>query len=139
MAPPKMKKVPRVSSSLTANEGIRVVEDVFEVQVPLEPDEEDEQAQHEHDVADPGDQEGLLGRRGRRGLGIPEADEQVGAQPHQLPEDEHLEVVRCQDQAEHHADEQGYIGVVAALLLALLVHVADGVDDHQGERRTTPR
>jgi len=109
-----------------------IVEDVLVVQVPAEADEEDEQAEHEHYVADPGDQEGLLGRGGRGGLGVPEPDEQVGTQADQLPEDEHLQVVGRQDQAQHDADEQGYDRVVPALLLSLLVHVAYGVNDDQG-------
>ena len=48
----------------------------------------------------------FLAARGRGGPLEPEPDEQVGAETDQLPEDEQLEEVVRQDQAEHDADEQ---------------------------------
>src|SRR3546814_1473749 len=43
--------------------------------------EHDHQPDHEGEVADPVDHEGLFRRRWWRRAGVPEADQQVGAQP----------------------------------------------------------
>ena len=71
-----------------------------------EGDEHEHDRQAQADVADPVDDERLLRRGGRAGLGLPETDEQVGGQADALPADVEQQVVICQDQDEHDGDEQ---------------------------------
>jgi len=76
------------------------------------------------------DQEGLLARLGRRWPFEPEADEQVRAQPHQLPADVEQQEVVGQHQDQHGEDEQVEQGEKAGIAL-VLSHVTDGVDVDQ--------
>ena len=86
--------------------------------------------QDEAGVADAVDDEGLLaGVRSRTAL-VPEADQQVGAQPHPLPADEHQQVVVGQHQHQHGGHEQVEVGEEARVA-GVAVHVADGIDVHQ--------
>ena len=91
---------------------------------------EHEDADHESEVADAVAEEGFL-----RGIGggvflIPVADEQVGAEADQLPEDEgHDEVVRQHD-AGHREHEEREAGEVAGLRFIVL-HVSEREDVDQ--------
>ena len=105
-------------------------EDVFEIQGAEGP-EDDEHAQQEAEVADTVDHEGLLARVGRRLLLIPEADEQIGTQPHAFPTHEHQQEVVGAHQQEHVEDEEVEIGEVAGEP-RVVVHVTHGVDVDQG-------
>ena len=106
----------------------------------LELAQQDEQTGHQAHVSETGDQEGLLGCGCRVGGGSvsivvpegPESDKQVGAQSHDLPEDEHLQEVAGDDQSEHSGQEQGDLGVVPRPPGSLLSHVSDGVHEDQG-------
>ena len=91
---------------------------------------DDEDANQEQDVAHAGDEEGLLRGLCRLGLVVPEADEKVRTQAHDLPEDQELEEVVRADRAEHAHGEQADLRVVAWLAL-LGVHVAEGVDEDE--------
>ena len=84
----------------------------------------------EAEVADPVDDEGLLGgARGRRLL-VPVADEEVAAQADRLPPDvQHQEVV-AQDQQQHAEHEEVQVGEEAPQA-PIAVHVADRVDVDQ--------
>ena len=66
----------------------------------------------EPEVAELGDPEGLHGRtRGGRPR-VPVADQEVGAQAHQLPEHEHLDEGWGEDEPEHREREERLVGVV---------------------------
>ena len=60
---------------------------------------------------------------------VPESDEQVARDAHELPEDEHLEEVRRGDEPEHAETEQRKQGEESAHR-AVLSHVAQTVDVH---------
>ena len=91
----------------------------------------DEDADEEAQVGEARDDEGLLRGGDRRGLRVVEADQEVGAHAHQLPEEIHLEDVRRHDQPHHAHREQRQEGVVA-LEAPLALHVAQRVDvDHE--------
>ncbi len=51
--------------------------------------------------------------RGGRTL-VPEADQEIRAEPDQLPEDEHLQESGSEHEAQHREDEERLVGVVAA-------------------------
>ena len=87
-------------------------------------------AEHETEIADAGDDEGLDGRRVRRRPLIPEADQQVGAETHPLPAEEELHEIVGRDQHQHAEGEQAEIAHEARDR-GIAVHVADGIDmDH---------
>ena len=89
-------------------------------------------AGHEAEIAELGDPERL--DRGARGRGpvVPVADQQIRAEADQLPEDEHLQKRRRQDEPEHREREQRVIGVVASERGArLVVQVSPRVDLHE--------
>ena len=89
--------------------------------------------EHEAEVADPVHQEGLDRRRaGRRPL-VPEADQQIGAQPDAFPAEEHLQEIVGAHQHQHGEGEQAEIGEEARYM-RIVGHVADGIDMDQ-ERR----
>ena len=98
-----------------------------------------EHADQEGEVADAVDDERLLARRGAGTLlVVVEADQEVGAEPHALPADEHDQVVVAQDQQQHRAHEQVQVGEVAAVA-RLVAHVADGVDVDQKPTKVTTK
>ena len=91
---------------------------------------EQEDADHEPEVADAVSQESFLGRFGSAVFGIPMADQNVGADPDQFPEDEHHgEVVGIND-AGHGEEEERQPGEVAGLAFIIL-HVAQREDVDQ--------
>ena len=98
--------------------------------------EEPKVGQHQHDrhrhaqVTDPVDHEGLLGRRRRGRLVLPEADQQVRGQADALPADEQHQVVVGEHQQQHRGDEQVEEPEEAAPPL-VVGHVADRVDVDQ--------
>ena len=61
------------------------------------------------------DPEGLLARVGRRFLQEPEADQQVAAQAHAFPADEHHDQVRGQHQRQHEEHEEIQVAEEAAV------------------------
>ena len=91
-------------------------------------------AGQETEVANPGDNEGLLGGVRGRFLVEPEPDEEVGAESHHLPEDEGEEEVIGEDQPQHGEGEEGHPGVVAVVARFIVGHVAQRVYlDHQAD------
>ena len=86
-------------------------------------------AGEEKHIPDPRDQEGLLGCCSSLRLLVPEPDEKVGAQPHQLPEYEHKQEIIGQHQAQHGADEERDYSVVPPFG-GVVVHVAQRVNSH---------
>ena len=89
----------RDSGAADLEHTLRLREDLAVVQ-GAEGGEDQEDPQGKSCVAHPGGDKGLLARVGRRIAPEPEADEQVRAQPYQLPaHEEHQEVVgQHQDQ-----------------------------------------
>ena len=95
----------------------------------------EEDADEEAQVGEARYDEGLLRGGDRLLLRVVEADQQVGADTHQLPEEVHLEDVRGDDQPHHAHREQRQEGVVA-LEAPLALHVAERVDvDHERDGR----
>ena len=92
--------------------------------------EHQERAEHEPDVADAVGDERLLARRGVRGVGVPERDEQVGARPHALPAEEGQHQVVAEHQQQHRGDEQVEVHEELGELRVPL-HVADRVEVDQ--------
>ena len=103
--------------------------------------EEDEDADEEPEVADAVDDEGLAPCV-RLGVVVePEPDEQVAAEAHPFPADEHRHQVVAEDEEQHRRDEQVEVGEVAPVP-GILVDVPDrvemdeeadaGDDQHQG-------
>ena len=102
----------------------------------VEAPERGEDAEHpeqEPVVADAVDDERLLARRGGVLPVEVVADEQVGAQAHALPPDEHEQEALRQDEREHREQEQVQVGEVPRIARVRLVvaHVADRVDVDQ--------
>ena len=97
-----------------------------------------EQGDGEAEVADAVDQERFLGRRRRRRLRMPEADQQVGADAHALPEGVGEDEVAGEDQPRHREDEQADHGEEPGVA-GVAGHVAGGVDGdeggHEGDHR----
>ena len=60
----------------------------------------------------------------------PEADEQVAAEAHAFPADEHQDDVGGEDQSEHEKDEQIQIGE-EAVVAVFVRHVAGGINVNQ--------
>src|SRR3972149_5941650 len=93
----------------------------------------------EAEVADLRDPERLhRGARRRGGLG-PVPDEQVGAEPDQLPEHEHLKEARREHEAEHREGEQRLVGVVAAERRRRLLAEGGGRGDPPAGGEQEPR
>jgi hypothetical protein len=98
--------------------------------MPLVQAEQDQDADHEAEITDAIGQEGFFAGLGGAGLLIPVADEQVGAQTDQLPEDEHHDQVPGQHDAGHGEHEERQRPEEARLALVVL-HVAEREDVHQ--------
>ena len=105
--------------------------------------EDQKDTQDEAEVADAIDHEGLLAGVCGEVLFVIEADEQVRAETHALPPDEHDDVVRAEHQQQHHEHEEIQVREEARVA-RLMGHVARGVDvneesdpryDHQHGRR----
>ena len=88
----------------------------------LMPDQE--HGDHESEVADPVHDEGLLAGVGVHLVAEPEADQQVGAETHAFPADEHDREARPQHQHQHEHHEEVEVREVARVPRVLL-HVAD--------------
>src|SRR4030095_10101386 len=86
-----------------------------------------EDPQDKPKIPHPIDNEGLLAGIGRRLPGEPEADQEVGAQPHPFPSQEHQQEIVPHDQEKHGEDEQIQIGKITLEAL-LAMHIADGID-----------
>ena len=86
--------------------------------------------QQKPEISHPIDDEGLGRRSAGRCALIPMADQEVGAQPDRLPEDEQLQEVVGHHQHEHRKSEQGDVGEEPGIA-ALAVHVADRIDVHE--------
>ena len=86
----------------------------------------DEEAQVPHPVY----QEGLLARRRRCRFLVPEPDQQIGAQPHQLPEHVEQEKVVYDDQAEHGEGEQRQEAEEPGVA-RIARHIPHGIQVHQ--------
>ena len=98
-------------------------------------EEKIDDCQQKADVADACNDECFLCRRRRRWAVVPETDEQIRRQPHQLPEDVHLHYVGGQHQPDHRGAEQGHIGVVPGETF-VAVHVTQGINlNHQADAR----
>ena len=92
---------------------VRELEELEEIEgARLVPEEHDA---HDHPrVARLGDPEGLDGGAGGLGPRVPVADEEIGAEPHQLPADEELDEVRREHQPHHREREERLVRVVPA-------------------------
>ncbi len=90
-------------------------------------DPEEEDADHEAEVADAVGEEGFFG--GIRGgvFFIPMSDEEVGAEADEFPEDECDNEVGGEDDAGHGEHEEGQAGEVAGLR-GIVFHVGEGED-----------
>jgi hypothetical protein len=86
-----------------------------------------ENAQREAEIPHAIDDERLHRGRIRRGLVIPEADQQIGGKTHALPAEEELEEIIGRHQHQHGEGEQRQIGEKARLAVVMR-HVADGID-----------
>src|SRR5437867_12990148 len=115
-------------------EGVRVQARHLALDLPEREGAEDipdhEDPDEEQDVAHASHEERLLRGRGGLGLRVPEAEEQVRAEAHDLPEDQELKEVVRTDGAEHAGREKADYRVVAGLAV-LLVHVAERVEENQ--------
>ena len=87
-------------------------------------------ADGEAHVADARDDERFFARVGRRFLQEPEADQQVAAQAHAFPSDEHHDQVRGQHQRQHEEHEQIQVAE-EAVVAAFVRHVAGRIDVDQ--------
>ena len=81
-------------------------------------------------VSDPVHDEGLLPRLRGGGALVPESDEEIGAEAHRFPAEEHQEEVVRQDQREHREREEVQVSEVPAVGL-LVPHVSHRVDVDQ--------
>ena len=97
----------------------------------VEQHEDREDAEQEAEIADAVDDEGLHGRRVGGILLVPEADEQIAREAHAFPAEEHLDEVVRRHQHEHGEGEERQIGEEARTV-RILVHVADGIEVHEG-------
>ena len=91
---------------LAGKELAKTFETVRSAEVPPCDPPEHENADHEAKVTDAVGEEGLLGGICCGVLFIPMSDEEVGAESDQLPEDEHHDEVRGEDDAGHGEHEQ---------------------------------
>ena len=111
---------------LEIHEGERV--DRREVEAPDDVAHE-HNAEQEETIGKAGEDERLLGCTYCTWLVIPEADEQVTRNAHEFPEDEHLEKVCRDDEAEHAETEQRKQREESPCG-SVFSHVADAVDVH---------
>ena len=108
---------------------IRRLQDGNEIQRP-EGREDQEHGDEEARVADPVHDERLLARVRVVPVLVPEADEQVRAEPHALPAHEHEREAGPEDEYEHEEDEEVEVREVAGIA-GIVAHVADGIDVDQ--------
>ena len=102
----------------------------------------DRTRQHEHqkntkceaEIADAVDDKGLHGSGHGRRLFEPEADQQIGGQPHAFPAKEHLDQIVGCHQHQHRESEQRQIGEETRTR-GILVHVSDRIQMHQSRNR----
>ena len=87
-------------------------------------------AQKQAKVTYTGSHKGFFGRLSRRNLVIVEANQKVGAQAHQLPEEIHLQEVYSQNQAQHRAGKKGKEGKETAIA-RISLHITTGINLHQ--------
>ena len=92
---------------------------------------EEAQAEEHPHVADPVDDERLVGRVGVLLVLVPEADQEVGADADELPEDEDHEDVGRRHQAEHREAEEREVREEPRIA-RIVVHVPHRVDVDQG-------
>ena len=92
--------------------------------------EKQQDADGEAEVADARGDECFFAGADRGLLQEPETDEQVAAEAHAFPADEHEDDVRGEDQSEHEEDEQIQIGEEAVVAL-FVRHVAGGINVHE--------
>ena len=105
------------------------LEHVAEVERAERPEREQD-ADRESGVSQARGDEGFLAGGDGRLLQEPEANQQVAAQAHAFPPDEHHDQVRGQHQREHEEDEKVQVAE-EAVVAALVRHVAGGIDVHQ--------
>jgi hypothetical protein len=93
---------------------------------------EHDQADEHRQSAGGGDHEGLQGRasRGKTGPGV--ADQQIGQDRGEFPEDEQQKQVVRRDQAEHRAGEREKLGAEAAQIVVLVLEIAGAVHQDKG-------
>ena len=84
----------------------------------------------EQNVAHARCQECFLGSGSRRGLPVPETDQEIRTQSHQLPEYEELKQVIGIDQAQHGSGKQCRFGEVSGCA-RIAVHVSVGIGVNQ--------
>ena len=92
--------------------------------------EHHDHAEPEAEVADPVDDEGLLGGVTGRATLVVVADQQVRTETDCFPEEEDDHVVVGQHQHQHRKDEEREVGE-EAVIPAIALHVADRIDVHQ--------
>ena len=92
--------------------------------------EQPDYAEQEKHVADARGEKGLLGRRRRRGLLIPEPDQQVRSEPDQFPAHEQEQQAVRDHHAQHGPGKEREEAEEAREVLVVL-HVAHGVDEDQ--------
>jgi len=106
--------------------------------------ENDEHGQEKSKVPDPVHDEGLVRRLAVVAVGVPETDQQVGAQPNTFPAQEQDHEVIPEDQVQHGEDEQVQVGekapeTIISMHVAHRIHMDEAAharDDHghqQGE------
>jgi hypothetical protein len=103
---------------------------IVEVDVAAIGSKEQQNADHEAEVANAVGEEGFFAGFSGAGLLVPVTDEQVGAQTDKLPENEHHDQVSCQHDAGHGKHEEGECAEEARLGIVIL-HVAQREDVHQ--------
>ena len=100
--------------------------------------EQQEQAQGHGSVADAGNHEGLARGAAVGRVPVPEADQQVGADPHALPAQVEQQQVVGHYQQQHGADEQVHVGEIAADRF-VFPHELNGIkmdqEAHPGDHR----
>ena len=89
--------------------------------------EEQEHADQERRIADPVGQHRLLAGIGVRHLAVPEADQQVRAEPDALPADEHHRQRVGQHQDQHRAGEEVQVGEISRQV-GVVLHVSDRIE-----------
>jgi hypothetical protein len=100
-----MQKVMTPSPARGKGAGVGHLQEVEEVEGPRLPPQEDDPDEEAH-VRGLGDPEGLDGGPSRLRARVPVADEEVGAETHQLPADEELGEVRGEHQSHHREGER---------------------------------
>jgi hypothetical protein len=108
--------------------------DLHEVQGP-HLDEDQEEGDEESEVPDAVHDERLLSRVGLLPVSEPEPDQEVGAQPHPLPPDEHHREGGAGDQDQHEEDEEIEVREVPGIA-RIVLHVphAEDVDEEPDPR-----